>query len=264
QPSAPSHVESFDQERFWQGVDQAERPGRAGATSAWPVEVPSDSDLWSFGPDALRDDAQSAPDRPNGLELGPESWLGDEHIYADYVLLRQELQNINPDLAARTRFVDPVIAHHLRSSPEDVAEATLGHIVGGQYRNDTADFLFLPLNDADPTNPNRRGTHWSLLLLDRRDRANPVAYHYDSLRARRIHNTIATELAARLQAGRLARPDMAQQLNGYDCGVFLLDATRALAAGLEQGQQPDEVHLNDLVGDRQALRQRLRTDPRWG
>ncbi|WP_353642675.1 Ulp1 family isopeptidase [Mesorhizobium sp. WSM2239] len=261
---APSHVESFNQERFWQEVDQAQRLGRAGATSARPVEVPSDSDLGSFGPDALRDDAQSAPHRRNRLELGPESWLDDRHISADYELLQQELQNINPDLAARTRFVDPLVAYQLRSSTEDAAEATFGHIVRDQNRNDTADFLFLPVNDANPTDPTLRGNHWSLLLLDRRDRANPVAYHYDSLRAYRCHNSIAAELAARLHAGRPVRPGMAQQRNGYDCGVFLLDATRALAAGLEQGQRPDEVHLNDLVGDRQALRQRLRTHPRWG
>ncbi|MDX8470424.1 hypothetical protein RFM26_32735, partial [Mesorhizobium sp. VK23B] len=85
-------------------------------------------------PAELRDDAHSTPfpgtasdaqvealdprasshDR-SGLALGATEWLNDEHIQRDYELLAQELQRENPDLAVRTRLVDPLIAHyHLR------------------------------------------------------------------------------------------------------------------------------------------------------
>ncbi|WP_412177453.1 shikimate kinase, partial [Mesorhizobium sp. YC-39] len=45
------------------------------------------------------------------LALGPTDWLTDAHITADYGLLGQELQGRSPDLAARTRLVDPLISY---------------------------------------------------------------------------------------------------------------------------------------------------------
>lgn len=48
-----------------------------------------------------------------------------------------------------------------------------------QYRdgNDTANFLFVPVNDAGVTGGR---AHWPLLLVDRRAPTAPVAYHDDS------------------------------------------------------------------------------------
>ncbi|CDX60458.1 hypothetical protein MPL3365_380014 [Mesorhizobium plurifarium] len=53
---------------------------------------------------------------------------------------------------------------------------------------------------------------------------------------------------------------MAQQDNDYDCGVFVLDATRALTARLAEAEPPTgrPLHLDTLVADRQALLGRLR------
>lgn len=41
-------------------------------------------------------------------------------------------------------------------------------IVDDGNGNDTADFLFMPVNDASATDLNHRGSRWSLLLVDRR------------------------------------------------------------------------------------------------
>ncbi|MGC5845307.1 hypothetical protein, partial [Mesorhizobium abyssinicae] len=71
-------------------------------------------------------------------------------------------------------------------------------IVYDRNGSDTADFLFLPVNDASATDPERRGTHWSLLLVDRRERERPVAYHYDS--AGPLNEQPAAQLARRLGA----------------------------------------------------------------
>jgi len=57
---------------------------------------------------------------------------------------------------------------------------------------------------------------------------------------------------------------MAQQQNGYDCGVFVLDATRTLVRRLAEGQQPEQLRLDNIVADRQALRGRLGAFPRLG
>lgn len=219
--------------------------------------APSDAQTGALGPTASFDDR-------SGLELGASDWLGDEHIAADYALLEQELQRDNPDLATRTRFVDPLVAHyHLRLGSESVALRAFQRAVHNQNGNDTADFLFLPVNDASATDPNRRGTHWSLLLVDRRERARPVAYHYDSRGT--TNSVLAAELAERLGA-RLEPARMAQQQNGYDCGVFVVDGTRALVGRLGQGERPEHepLHLDNLVTDRQALQDRLRSHPRLG
>ncbi|MVT73462.1 hypothetical protein GPL20_10200 [Bradyrhizobium cajani] len=186
-------------------------------------------------------------DHRSGPVLGPTQWLGDEHIQRDYELLAHELQQNNPDLAARTRFVDPLIAQMLRSPFKEVAERALGWV-----RYDTADFLFLPVSDASDTDRHRRGSHWSLLLVDRRDRGRPVAYHYDSTQG--YNDRHAAELARRLDAN-LQRVPIRQQQNGYDCGVFVVDGTRELVRRLA-ARRPD-LNLNNLVISREALRDRL-------
>ncbi|MEY9463341.1 Ulp1 family isopeptidase [Bradyrhizobium ottawaense] len=186
----------------------------------------------------------------SGPVLGPTQWLGDKHIQWDYQLLAQELQQNNPDLAARTRFVDPLIAQMLRSPSKEVAERALGWV-----RHDTADFLFLPVSDASATDRHQRGSHWSLLLVDRRDRGRPVAYHYDSTQG--YNDRPAAEIARRLDAYVQQAP-IRQQQNGYDCGVFVVDGTRELVRRLA-ARRPD-LNLNSLVISRQALRDRLGAD----
>ncbi|UWU75582.1 hypothetical protein N2603_37170 [Bradyrhizobium huanghuaihaiense] len=94
----------------------------------------------------------ASSDRRSGPVLGPTQWLGDEHIQRDYELLAQELQQNNPDLAARMRFVDPLIAQMLRSPSKEAAERALGWV-----RHDTADFL--PVSDASDTDRHQRGGH---------------------------------------------------------------------------------------------------------
>ncbi|OMI06484.1 hypothetical protein BSN85_21695 [Bradyrhizobium brasilense] len=179
--------------------------------------------------------------------LGPTQWLGDEHIQRDYELLAHELLQNDPDLAARTRFVDPLIAQMLRSPSKEVAARALGWV-----RHDTADFLFLPVSDASDTDRHQRGSHWSLLLVDRRDRGRPVAYHYDS--AQGYNDRPAAKLAGRLDAN-LQQAPIRQQQNGYDCGVFVVDGTRELVRRLAAGRP--HLNLNDLVISRPALLDRL-------
>ncbi|MCK1538182.1 hypothetical protein IVB06_15790 [Bradyrhizobium sp. 171] len=195
----------------------------------------------------------SAGDR-SGRVLGASEWLGDAHIQRDYELLSQELRQSNPNLAARTRFVDPLIAFQVGHGTHGDALDAFHRIVNDRNGNDTADFLFLPVSDASATNLHARGSHWSLLLVDRRDRDRPVAYHYDSFKP--YNAGPAATLAARVGAN-LKDADIREQTNGYDCGVFVVDGTRALVRRLA-GRRHADLSLLYLVVDRQALRNRLR------
>ncbi|WP_260696716.1 C48 family peptidase [Rhizobium laguerreae] len=183
-------------------------------------------------------------------------WLEDEHIAADFALLGETLHRASPDIAAQTRLVEPAVAHLLRMARKPAEAAAVFHdiIDGGRanFGGGTASFVFLPVNNAGTGSG---GTHWSLLFVDLRGRP-PVAYHYDS--SGTLNSAIAQGLAARLGA-RLDRVRMAQQDNSYDCGVFVVDATRALAARLAEGERPGSqpLHLDTLVTDRQALLDRL-------
>ncbi|XIA63714.1 Ulp1 family isopeptidase [Bradyrhizobium sp. TZ2] len=187
--------------------------------------------------------------------LGAKEWLADQHIEADYKLLERELQRDNPDLAARTRLVWPAQAHLLRLTDDEIDLLVQG-IVTDDHGNDTADFLFVPVNNGGAGLED--GSHWSLLLVDRREPEGMVAHHYDSSK-KQSNKTCANQLAERLGA-KLKTASMAIQRNGWDCGVFVVDATRALVGRFAEGRRPEDelLHLGNLVADRQALRDRLR------
>ncbi|RWE37565.1 MAG: hypothetical protein EOS79_24525 [Mesorhizobium sp.] len=76
---------------------------------------------------------------------GATQWLEDDHIAADYAAHGGELHRANSGIAARTRLVEPSVAHLLRLT-EDAAEAAdaLRSALGGGR----ADFVFLPVNNA--------------------------------------------------------------------------------------------------------------------
>ncbi|MGX5806387.1 Ulp1 family isopeptidase, partial [Bradyrhizobium sp. Arg314] len=125
--------------------------------------------------------------------LGATDWLSDAHIQSDYHLLEEQLLGIDPTLAARTRLVDPSVSNLLRHLEWQDAQGTLQSIYD---QNDApADFLFLPVNNGTPAH---EGTHWSLLLVDRRNPQRHVAYHYDSLQRGQYNDAPAAQLAGLL------------------------------------------------------------------
>lgn len=229
--------------------------------------MPSTSD--ALHDEALRPPSTKAPDarrqasdstaslQGRRLVLGAEEWLGDEHITADYALLEQELHRANPGLVAQIRIVPPAPVQLLRLA---------------RNRNDVEETLG---GSSGTTMVTRRIICCCRLTMAKLARRAPIgpccssiaapgrilAYHYDSDGNR--NRAAAEELAARLDA-RLTIADMAQQQNGYDCGVFVLDATRALVRRLAEGEQPEQLRLSNIGADRQALRDRLGAFPGVG
>ncbi|MCA1385580.1 MULTISPECIES: hypothetical protein [unclassified Bradyrhizobium] len=162
---------------------------------------------------------------------------------ADHALV-DELHRNDPDLIAQTRFVQPEQAQLVRliRSRSDDAQ-TFRQIVNDQDDKGTANFLFVTVNDGGVTGG---GADWSLLLVDRRVPAAPVAYHYDS--AGSHNNTVAEQLAARL-GSRLQAAGMARQQNGLIAEYFVVDAKRALIRRLSRGAsgQTKPLHIEHLI-----------------
>ncbi|MGO8433373.1 hypothetical protein, partial [Rhizobium johnstonii] len=77
--------------------------------------------------------------------------------------------------------------------------------------------------------------------------------HYDSLTGSG-NVVIARNLVRKLELEntRYQEGQMAQQGNGYDCGVLVLDATRELVTRLLNGE-PESLDLRSVVADRTAL-----------
>ncbi|MBR1034252.1 Ulp1 family isopeptidase, partial [Bradyrhizobium liaoningense] len=242
-PSARARSDTYDGLPLVDLTAPAPSPLRDDIVRRFPI-TSSDAQIGALNPIALSHN--------RGLVLEDTEWLGDEHILRDYQLQELDLQRSDSDLAARTRFVDPLEALRLRLGAESDVLRVFHRIVHDRRDNDTADFLLLPVNDASATD---RGRHWSLLFVDRSNRQRPVAYHYDSYG--RYNETHARQLAERLNIA-LQPAGMAQQQNTYDCGVFVVDGTRELVRQLAQGREPDQLNLSNVVANRQALQARLR------
>ncbi|WP_420969588.1 hypothetical protein [Bradyrhizobium sp. B120] len=236
-------VTALNQLRTLKGVANISPQRRSDVVS--PVDLSSSPEEHQVG---------ASPQGRSGLLLGATDWLGDDHIQRDYELLLQELWQSNPNLAARTGLADPLMAFQVGQGSDDVALNAFHTIVNDRNGIDTADYLFLPVNNASTTDPNRRGSHWSFLLVDRTHRHDPVAYHYDSRPG--FNAGHARQLARRLGAA-FRNGGMREQENGFDCGVFVVDGTRALVQGLARGRRPAQLSLYDLVANREQLQIRL-------
>ncbi|ARS65977.1 Ulp1 family isopeptidase [Sinorhizobium meliloti] len=186
-----------------------------------------------------------------GAWLGDEDWVYDQHIARDFNLLSRELQRNNPALAARTRLATPAMVQYLRMYPD----AEITSMFSNEYGvDDAADYVFIPVSNIQGAEADG-GTHWSLLLLFRSDRSlRPAAAHFDS--SNHANMDSARQIAGIMGVTAGVTPvKTSQQGNGRDCGVYLLEAARALIEQLAQGQQMD---TSNLPGDRGALQARLR------
>lgn len=94
---------------------------------------------------------------------------------------------------------------------------------------ETKELLFIPVNNATASDISSttvdRGSHWSLLVIDRR--LFPTVLHYDSSHesnskvARRLLQKITPLLSLEKPVSFANAQGVAQQENGSDCGVFM-------------------------------------------
>lgn len=111
-------------------------------------------------------------------------------------------------------FVNPCITQCIQFSTMDEICSFLDPIDAKRYEN-----LFFVINDTSNAS---RGTHWSLLMLNKQAKA---FCHYDSLKG--MNDKIALELSKKLsnyfETWQIIDIDCEQQTNNTDCGIYVLD-----------------------------------------
>ncbi|MGY4281301.1 hypothetical protein ACVWXO_000521 [Bradyrhizobium sp. LM2.7] len=91
------------------------------------------------------------------------------------MVVHKSFRGLHEPYAGQTRIV-PMQLLRLAGTATPGSKTLMGIVIDGNGNN-TADLLFLPVNDAGV---DFAGKHWSLLFVDRRDPEASVAYHYDS------------------------------------------------------------------------------------
>eukprot|EP00035_Acanthoeca_spectabilis_P030555 m.9843 g.9843 ORF g.9843 m.9843 type:complete len:213 (-) comp4240_c0_seq2:1291-1929(-) len=158
-------------------------------------------------------------------------WLNDKVVsFAMEYFDRDEFGETLPAVAFLSAPVVQLVS--LISDPHQ-----LGAILGDLQLEDK-ETIFLPLNDHD--DPLRRGgSHWALLVY------HAATWHLvDSMSGGRGLRERALVVAERLSAAfSLSKPDTtvpispcAQQVNGYDCGVYVIAFTHSIATRLASGE----------------------------
>lgn len=179
--------------------------------------------------------------------LQGSEWLNDEIIafYLEYLD-----KEVYPNKGML--FVSPQVTQCIKQVQREDLKIFLDPTVKPSH-----DFIFFALNDSDRLDE-PGGTHWSLLIYDRR---NDKYFHADSYQG--TNSTQAQKLALNLHSyfnpSELDQPPFvkqvktAQQKNGHDCGLHLL-ANLEVAIGVIQARASlDELPINqELIKSKRA------------
>lgn len=132
-------------------------------------------------------------------------------------------------------FVNPCITQCIQFSAVDEVRSFLDPLGAKRYAN-----LFFVVNDTG--NGSSRGTHWSLLLLNKP--ANAFC-HYDSLKG--MNDKVALELSKKLSdyfgTWQIVDVDCEQQTNNTDCGIYVLDNMLRIVLVLKNDVNVDDERI---------------------
>lgn len=151
--------------------------------------------------------------------LAPRSFLSD-------LIIAFAFQSIAESSPSSHRFVQPAAVFMAACGITGAQLADMFH----PLHLDTADVVYLPVNNNDQPSRAYGGSHWSLLQFRR---ATNSFHHYDSFGgynddvARRIAAAFTVALAATAPAF-LAESATPQQTNSFDCGIFVICIAEAL------------------------------------
>ncbi|KAG6629328.1 hypothetical protein I3843_14G078000 [Carya illinoinensis] len=109
--------------------------------------------------------------------------------------------------------------------------------------------VIFPVNDNDDVSKAEGGSHWSLLAFEKKSN---VFVHHDSFRginkqhAKQLFNAVVGYMGASNSAPGaryLECNDSPQQVNSYDCGLYVTAIARAICSWQESGEDKDRDGL---------------------
>ncbi|MGI4795410.1 MAG: Ulp1 family isopeptidase [Janthinobacterium lividum] len=230
----------------------------AEPAKAFPAGAPSGS-----GPAATHAHA-AIPVSRSGEPLGATEWLTDGHMTA-YI---RELRGATAGTAAGrdVLILDPAIIQALRAGVPDQGQASTGSRTRDWLSSSDPDtgetthppFIVVPLSNAGLRQGADAGSHWTLLLVDRRNLENVRSFHFNS----RSALAMPAEQVSALLGAKMIEVDTPQQANGYDCGPHVLATAQLFTAGLRQrngaAPSPADTSLDEVPRLARDIRRALR------
>ncbi|KAL1511584.1 hypothetical protein AB1Y20_006378 [Prymnesium parvum] len=184
--------------------------------------------------------------------LAPAAWLNDQLI-AYYF---EQLGAAADSRGASVLLLEPSLVHaaailrdanalrEMTSVPSTKGEPALIELMR------TRRLVLMPVNDKGDPSEHEGGGHWSLLVFRRGDAGAPPRFeHYDSCKganssqARAVAQCFATLLEPNTAGAttQLVSMRTPQQVNGYDCGVYVLCIAEVLCVTADPAQAAQEI-----------------------
>ncbi|KAJ3381668.1 SUMO1 sentrin specific peptidase 8 [Chytriomyces hyalinus] len=177
---------------------------------------------------------------------GPH-WINDAVIAYAFELLLHPSSSI---------LMTPAVAHLLVNLDQ---ESALG--LSASMSLDKAETVFIPVNDSTELD-SPGGSHWSLLVYSR---AANAFFYYDSLNkynisaAKRVQRRFAKLIQKHKgdAAPYFQEMDVQAQINGYDCGMYVIAMTQLLLSRVSA----TEAGVSGKPGDQSLWRMRTCLTP---
>jgi hypothetical protein len=193
-----------------------------------------------------QNELQNLMSKYSNLELKLNTkWVDDEYIEAHFKCFSKETEKYRNDIL----FIGPTTSQLLKH--------------GNLYDNlftltslsfDTKQFVFICVNNCDeiqnehklPNNSHfvnvMRGSHWSLLLLNR---SNQTFYHFDSIQ--NFNQSFAKQVASNIAENfKFENVKTIQQFSNFECGVHLLVNAKSILNDLLINNQEYFDGVNNL------------------
>ena len=153
--------------------------------------------------------------------------------------------------------VEPSITQMLKKS----ADSDLVGNTMKELKLTEKDYVFFPVNNNNKLD-GEGGSHWSLLVYAS-DRKHRGFYHHDPIGG--ANHQHAIELMEGLSKAdvffktRMIEADSPKQINGYDCGIYILIYAGMLAKDIAKGVDPKRINITpeEVIKCRKTLRQRI-------
>ncbi|XP_054287681.1 uncharacterized protein LOC129003414 [Macrosteles quadrilineatus] len=146
---------------------------------------------------------------------GKDKWVDDSVLNDYFAAMSDNLGNKD------VLFLGPSVTLTITLGTQDIYEESLKLT---SYQN--CKYVFLCLSDCTDGGAEDTGSHWSLLFLDR---INKAAYHFDSVHSMNMKNAKSVAAKLGIQSDNVIEMPCVQQKQTFECGIHVLANTKYIA-----------------------------------